>query len=171
MATGYKGQGFRKKRFDITAPVGDSILYTVPDDVVFAKVFISKLEFENVDGSESTSMNAERLVLGTWRVCHSISITHGTLGSANQDAALYPVYESGATTFDASNFDHAGILQGQGFVGQYNILGNPAFAVNSDVPLMMSGDRIRVNVSTSGETARYVGFIIEETAETTVITL
>lgn len=151
MATGFAGLKQRVKTFDKTCSNGDTIIYTAPSDVIFATIYVTNVEFLNADANENTSIYTERTSQSSFRVLKQFgSITLNGLAGTNNNVSIFPSYEKADPTLDNYINDSNGI----GFSG--NIGGSITVAQ------AVAGDRVRVNVVSSGETARWVGFIVEE---------
>jgi hypothetical protein len=155
MSTGFKGLNVRKKSWSANYGAGTHIAYTIPNDVLSAKVFIQTIEGDNIDNGESIFVSAERLVKGAWRSIGGIaSLSNPIGGQANEEIALYVQYENPSE----SNLKYTPLMYES--VSSFNPV-----SVGFQLLDLKSGDRIKVVVNTSGETFDVLGYI-EETAGT-----
>ena len=157
MSTGYAGLKSRKKTFTKVCSPGDTIIYTIPSDVIFATVYLQAVVFTNADSSENTSMVGERFVDGVWQSLGTFgTISLSPIAGTNIDASVFSKFTQGSPVLDDS------ISNGG------NLPSNVSGSIS--VIKLTSGDRIKATVNSSGETASYTGFILEEyTGKVTVI--
>jgi hypothetical protein len=152
MATGFKGLSIRRKTWSGTYSPGTTVVYTVPTDVMKAKIFIKKIEGLNIDTSERIDLKIQRSLNGTFTDVITFAQLLPSAPGPNLDLAMAVNYHTDSAL-------------------------SPAFSVinatssNGDFVLAeaVAGDRIVAVVTSSGETFTVDAYIEETTATTTAI--
>jgi hypothetical protein len=150
MATGFKGLSIRRKTWNGTYSPGSTVVYTVPSDVMKAKIFIKKIEALNLDTGENIQLNLQRSLNGTFTTISNFASLQSNTGT-NLDASLGVNYHTDSTVNPAWS------------VVTFN--GSGSFTLAEAV----AGDRIVAVVSSSAETFTVDAYIEETTATTTAI--
>lgn len=150
MATGFKGLSIRRKTWSGTYGPGTTVVYTVPSDVLKARIFLKKIEGLNMETGENVTLKVQRSLNGTFTDVETISNLSTSTGT-NLDTYLAVNY----STTSAANPGFTTVTSN----------GSGSFKLCDAMP----GDRIVAVVSSSGETYSVDAFIEENTATSTAI--